>query len=117
MVYDAKILEEKEPKKKEFTMNSTVEDMRRGNFIGKIFYQIMRLSIKLRNRKETQEHFKLMNEVMIMELPLRTMASFSMGKITIEQMEALLLMMNGHVFKGLWRMRKARKRKKTLAFL
>ena len=117
VVYDAKILEEKEPKKKEFTMNSTVEDMRRGNFIGKIFYQIMRLSIKLRNRKETQEHFKLMNEVMIMELPLRTMASFSMGKITIEQMEALLLMMNGHVFKGLWRMRKARKRKKSLAFL
>ena len=116
-VYGAKIKEEKDPKKGEFTMNSSVEDLRNGNFFGKMFYKIIRLSVKKRNRKETQEHFKLMNEVMTMELPLRTLASFSLGKFTIEQMEALLLLMNGHFFKGIWRLRKARKRKKDLSYI
>lgn len=112
-----KIKEEKDPKKGEFTLNSSVEDVRNGNLIGKLFYQSIRLGIKKRNKTETQEHLKKMNEVMTMEMPLRTVATFSLGRITIEQMEALLLMMNGHFFKGLWRMRKAKKRKKDLSFL
>ncbi|MBO4688480.1 MAG: glycoside hydrolase family 3 C-terminal domain-containing protein [Clostridiales bacterium] len=117
VVYDRKIQEEQDPKKGEFTLNSSVEDVGKGNLFGKIFYQSVRLSIKKRNKKETQEHLKKMNEVMTMEMPLRTLATFSLGKITIEQMEALLLLMNGHFFKGIWRMRKARKRKKNLATL
>ncbi len=117
VVYDSKILEENDPKKGEFNLNSNVEDVRRGNLFGKAFYQIMKLSIKKRNKLETQEEMKKMNEVMMMEMPLRTVATFSLGRITIEQMEALLLLMNGHFFKGIWRAIKAKKRKKDLAFL
>ena len=117
VVYDSKILEENDPKKGEFDLNSNVEDVRRGNLFGKAFYQIMKLSIKKRNKLETQEEMKKMNEVMMMEMPLRTVATFSLGRITIEQMEALLLLMNGHFFKGIFRAIKAKKRKKDLAFL
>ena len=75
------------------------------------------LLIKWRNRKETQEHLRVINIAMTKEMPLRTLASFSMGKVTIEQMEAWILIFNNHIFKGLWRMRKARKRKKELNFI
>ncbi|MBR5974748.1 MAG: glycoside hydrolase family 3 C-terminal domain-containing protein [Clostridiales bacterium] len=116
-VYGATIKEESDPKKGEYTLNSSVEDVRHGNIFGKIFYNSIRLSIKKRNKQETQEHLKKMNEVMTMEMPLRTVATFSLGITTLEQMEGLLLLMNGHFFKGIWRLRKARKRKKTLSFL
>ena len=73
--------------------------------------------VKRSNKKETQEHLRRMNIVMTREMPLRTVASFSMGKITIEQMDALVMMFNGHFFKGVSRWRKAKKRKKDLSFL
>jgi beta-glucosidase len=116
-VYGQEILEEKPPKKGEFHLNTSVEDLRRGNFIAKLYYHITMLLIKWRNRKETQEHLRVINIAMTKEMPLRTLASFSMGKVTIEQMEAWILIFNNHIFKGLWRMRKARKRKKDLNFI
>ena len=37
--------------------------------------------------------------------------------VTIEQMQAYITMMNGHLFKGFWALKKAGKRKKTLDIL
>lgn len=116
-VYGSMITEEKDPKRGQFTLNSSVEDLRNGNLYAKYFYQKTRLSLKWRMRNETQEHFKRMMEVTTLESPLRSTATFSFGKITLEQMEAKLLIMNGHFFKGVWRSIKARKRKKDLAYI
>ena len=116
-VYGKPIKEEKAPKKGEFTLNSSLEDLRNGNLKSKLFYRQMMHGVKKTNRKETQEHLKKMNEVMTREMPLRTVASFSLGKITIEQMDALVTIFNGHFFKGMSRWRKAKKRKKDLSFL
>lgn len=116
-VYGKPIKEEKPPKKGEFTLNSSLEDLKRGNLKSKAFYRLMMHGVKKMNKKETQEHLRKMNEVMTREMPLRTVASFSLGKITIEEMEALILVFNGHFFKGMWRLKKAKKRKKTLSFL
>ena len=116
-VYGKPIEDEKAPGKGEFTLNSALEDLRNGNLKSKLFYRSIMHGIKKKNKKETQEHLRRMNIVMTREMPLRTVASFSMGKITIEQMDALVMMFNGHFFKGLMRWRKAKKRKKDLSFL
>jgi len=116
-VYGKPIEDEKAPGKGEFTLNSALEDLRNGNLKSKLFYRSVMHGIKKKNKKETQEHLRRMNIVMTREMPLRTVASFSMGKITIEQMDALVMMFNGHFFKGLMRWRKAKKRKKDLSFL
>ena len=116
-VYGKPIEDEKPPKKGEFTLNSALEDLRNGNLKSKLFYRSMMRGIKKRNKKETQEHLRRMNVVMTREMPLRTVASFSLGKITIEQMDALIMIFNGHFFKGMARLRKAKKRKKDLSFL
>lgn len=116
-VYGKPIEDEKAPKKGDFTLNSSLEDLRNGNLKSKLFYRSIMHGVKKSNKKETQEHLRRMNIVMTREMPLRTVASFSMGKITIEQMDALVMMFNGHFFKGVSRWRKAKKRKKDLSFL
>ncbi|MBP5187093.1 MAG: glycoside hydrolase family 3 C-terminal domain-containing protein [Clostridiales bacterium] len=116
-VLGKEIKEEKAPKKGQFTMNSSLMDLQNGNLKSKLFYKMTMLGVKKRNRKETQENLRKMNEVMTREMPLRTVATFSLGKITLEQMDALLLIFNGHFFKGMWKLKKAKKRKKELNFL
>lgn len=117
VVYGSLIAEEKDPKRGQFTMNSSLEDLKNGNLYAKYYYQKVRLKLKWDMRKETQEYLKRMNEAMTLESPLRTYATFTVGKVTLEQMEAKLLIMNGHVFKGLWRSFKARKRRNGLAYI
>ena len=116
-VYGKPIKEEKAPKKGEFTLNSCLEDLKNGNLKSKAFYRFMMHRVKKSNKKETQEHLRKMNIIMTREMPLRSVASFSLGGITIEQMDALVTMFNGHFFKGVMRWRKAKKRKKDLSFL
>ncbi len=113
-VYGRAIEEEEAPKKGTFNLNSSVEDVKNGGLVGKLIYKLTMMGVKKTNKKETQENLKRMNEVMTKEMPLRTLAGFSMGRISIEQMEAYIKMMNGHFFKGLWALKKARKRKKEL---
>ena len=96
-------------------MNSTVEEIQNAGIVGKLIYKITMFGNRRSNKQEgVPEDQKRMMEVMTKEMPLRTLASFSQGKISIEQMEAYILMMNGHFFKGLWALKKARKRKKEL---
>ncbi|MBR6255026.1 MAG: glycoside hydrolase family 3 C-terminal domain-containing protein [Clostridiales bacterium] len=116
-VYGKPVKEEKAPKKGEFTLNSSLEDLKNGNLKSKLFYRSTMRKIKKQNKKETEEHLRRINITMTREMPLRTVASFSMGGVTIEQMEALVTIFNGHFFKGVARWRKAKKRKKDLSFL
>ena len=113
-VYGRQIHEEKPPKKGEFTLNTTVEEARSGGIVGKIIYKTTMFGISRANKNEKQEDHKKMREVMAKEMPLRTLAGFSLGRISIEEMESYILMMNGHFFKGLWARKKAGKRKKEL---
>ncbi len=113
-VYGRQIHEEKPPKKGEFTLNTTVEEARSGGIVGKIIYKTTMFGISRANKNEKQEDQKKMREVMAKEMPLRTLAGFSLGRISIEEMESYILMMNGHFFKGLWARKKAGKRKKEL---
>jgi len=108
------ITEEKPPKKGEYSLNSMVQEVRSAGLVGKAIYNITMLGIKRANRGDKPEDQKKMAEVMAKEMPLRTLATFSLGRISLEQMEAYILMMNGHVFKGLWAWKKSRKRKKEL---
>ncbi|MBP5492339.1 MAG: glycoside hydrolase family 3 C-terminal domain-containing protein [Clostridiales bacterium] len=116
-IYGKKIVEEAAPKKGQYTLNSNIEDVRGGNLFGKIYYRITMLTLRKTLKKETQEHLRKMTEVMTLEMPLRTLATFSLGKITLEQMEAYIKMMNGHPFRGLWALMKANKRKKDLEIM
>lgn len=116
-VYGRAIKDDPAPKKGQYTLNSCLNDIKNGGLFAKIFYKTTMFSAKRALKKETQEHLRKMSEVMTLEMPLRTLATFTLGEVTLEQMEAYLLLMNGHPFKGIVRLIKAKKRKKTLAFL
>lgn len=116
-VYGRPIQEETKPKKGMFNLNSTLEDVKDSGLIAKLFYKLMMRGVNKTNKEEVREDQRKMTEVMTREMPLRTVATFSLGKMSLAQMEALITIMNGHFFKGCFRMIKAKKKKKELALL
>jgi beta-glucosidase len=52
------------------------------------------------------------NVMFIMNLRFNQLARMSNGKIDMPMLDGILTMMNGHFWKGLWQVRKARKQKR-----
>ena len=99
-VYGRALPENIQPQKGTFTLNTPIGDMN-DTFIGKQLFNLMSSQVK-KMFKGTEEDNPLigMVENMLKEMPLRSLGMMSNGALKRPTMNALLLMMNGHGFKG-----------------
>lgn len=95
------IPENKIPAKGDYTLNTPVGDMR-GSFIGRQLYRFMEGQIgKMIDGQDGTPTAYLM-QAMVREMPLRSMMMMGEGPFNRQMLEALLIMINGHFFKGLF---------------
>jgi beta-glucosidase len=95
------IPENKIPAKGDYTLNTPVGDMNE-SFIGRQLHSFMKGQIgKMIEGQEGTPTAYLM-EAMVREMPLRSMLMMGDGPFNREMLEALLDMINGHFFKGLF---------------
>jgi beta-glucosidase len=88
------------PAKGYYSLNTPVEDMC-DSFIGRQFYKMMLRQIRrmIRGQEDTPTGMLMM--AVVKEMPLRGMLMTDDAALNRGQLEALLLMVNGHFFKGL----------------
>ena len=99
-----------EPQKGQYTLNTPVSELT-GSFIGRQLYKMMGNAIgKMIQGQEDTPTGALMR-AMVQEMPMRSML-MTPGPLDRPKLEALLLMMNGHFFKGLSGLLKAGSAKK-----
>lgn len=83
--------------KKPYNRNSTVDDIK-DNFIGKILYkQIMK---QVKNMAAGNEYQLQMLQSTVCQLPLRSLVMVSNGIMTFSQVDGLIHLMNGKIFKS-----------------
>ena len=88
------------PQKGSYTLNTPVCDMQE-SFIGRQVYKMVEKQLQqMIQGKEDTPMAQLMIAI-IREMPLRTMLMMGDGTLNREQLEALLMMINGRFFKGL----------------
>lgn len=86
-------------KKKKLTKDDIIEQAKYGGWFGKLLYNLILL---IRKYFLMREKPILANNMMfVMEMPFRSVARMSGGKINMEMLEGLLMMVNGQFFKGL----------------
>ena len=83
-----------------YTRTSSIDDVRK-TLIGKLLYRVMLMGIKKMVGKDADPRTMRMMEAIVKEMPLRSMGMMSEGKFSIEMIDAVVLMINGHFFKGL----------------
>ena len=89
-----------EPQKGEYTLNTPVSELT-GSFIGRQLYKMLGDGMgKMIQGQEDTPTGALMRS-MIQEMPMRSILMMP-GPLDRPKLEALLLMMNGHFFKGLF---------------
>ncbi|MBK5109156.1 MAG: glycoside hydrolase family 3 C-terminal domain-containing protein, partial [Anaerolineales bacterium] len=104
------IPENKEPARGYYTLNTPVGDMRE-SFIGRQLYSFMQGQIaKMIEGQEGTPTAYLM-QAMVVEMPLRSMLMMGEGPFNREMLDALVVIINGHFFKGLFSFVKAILRK------
>lgn len=110
-IYNGELVDNYTNKKGSFDRNSTISDFKDG-FIGKVALLIIKLVEKYKGFGSDKESLNTRIKTSIEVPVLRN--SYQLGVINEEQMEALLMILNGPFFKGLRKYRKAKKgRKKT----
>lgn len=93
----------------EFTLNSTLEDVS-VTFVGKMLYKsILKNFMKMAQGTDTDETTIRMMEAIVRDMPVRSMVLMGGGALNFKMADGLLLMMNGHFFKGLVKLIKGRK--------
>lgn len=112
-VYGKKIPAPVVQKKGCFDCNATLADMKDG-LIGKLLLSKLRGQQKKMYKEDRREDQVRMFESMIDDMPLRAMCILSPAMMTVKEMDAYILMANGHFFKGIFAMNKARKWKKDM---
>ena len=90
----------KGPEKGHYTLNTPVGDMT-DSFIGRQFYKRMKKQIGEMIQGQEDSPVGLLLQSIVDEMPLRSIMMMSDGALNRHQLEALLLMINGHFFKGL----------------
>ena len=88
------------PEKGHYTLNTPVGDMT-DSFIGRQFYKSMKKQIGQMIQGQEDSPVGLLLQSIVDEMPLRSIMMMSDGALNRKQLEALLLMINGHFFKGL----------------
>lgn len=95
------IPENRKPVKGAYTLNTPVGDMR-GSFIARQLYNFMESQMaKMIEGQEGTPTAYLM-QAMVQEMPLRSIMMMGNGPFNREMLNALLDMVNGHFFKGLF---------------
>ena len=91
-----------------FHANSTIGDIRR-RLVGRYLRKLIRRSFGDALMEGADEVTQVMAERMLDEMPLRTLALFSGGRLSFEVLDGLLLIMNGRFFRGLRTLSRARR--------
>jgi len=99
-----------EDKRRPFTLNSTLEDVKK-TYFGKILNKSVHKQIKKMFSESDGWTYNMIEKVAV-EQPLRSLVSGAGGVITKEMMIGMLEMINGHYRKGLGLLLKANKQKK-----
>jgi len=93
-----------------YTINTPIGDMN-DSFIGRLLHDYMGKQISKIIAGQEETPTALLMEVMIDEAPLRTLLMAGDGSITRSMLNAMLIMINGHFFKGAAALIKAARRK------
>jgi len=88
------------PQKGSYTLNTPVCDMQE-SFIGRQVYKMVEKQLQQMNQGKEDTPMAQLMIAIIREMPLRTMLMMGDGTLNREQLEALLMMINGRFFKGL----------------
>lgn len=96
-------------KKKKLTKDDIIEQAKYGGLFGKLLYYLILL---VHNFFMMRGKPILSNNVMfVMEMPFRSVARMSGGRINMEMLDGLLMMVNGQFIKGLSTLLKSRYKK------
>jgi len=95
-----------ELRKGAYTLNTPLGDMH-DSFIGRQFYKMMQAQMAKMTQGQEDTPIALLMEAMMHEMPLRSMLMSEDSPFDREILEALLVMINGQFFKGLFALLKA----------
>jgi beta-glucosidase len=93
------------PHKGSYTLNTPICEMR-DSFIGRQLYKLINREVEKRIKEGEETPMGAMMRVVVQEMPLRNLSRFG-GPLNRPRLEALLLMINGHLIKGLLALIKA----------
>lgn len=102
--------ENKEPKKGDFSINTSISDMG-DSFIGRMLAKNVNDQIAKMNEGQEGTASAFLMEAIGREMPLRSMFSMGDGQLTRGMVEGLVMMVNGKFFKGLGTLIKAARNK------
>ncbi len=101
-------------KKKPLGYNDTLMQMSYAKgWVGRFAYHLIHIAykfFKLTNNKKMMNTF----EMLVFHMPFRGMARMSAGALTMEMVDGLLLIVNGHFFKGISLLIKGKKHQKQV---
>jgi beta-glucosidase len=86
--------------KGEYTINTPIGDMN-DSFIARQLYSVMRRQIAKMIAGQEGTPTALLMEAMVREMPMRSLLMMGDGPFTRETLDALLLMINGKILRGL----------------
>ena len=95
------IPENETPAKGDYTLNTPVGDMRE-SFIGRQLYRFMEGQFNKMIQGQEGTPTAYLMQAMLREMPLRSMLMMGEGPFNRQMLEALVIMINGHFFKGLF---------------
>ena len=104
------IPENKEPARGYYTLNTPVGDMRE-SIIGRQLYSFMQGQIAKMIEGQEDTPTAYLMQAMVREMPLRSMLMMGEGPFNREMLDALVVIINGHFFKGLFSFVRAALRK------
>ena len=106
-LYGRPLPENTPPQKGQYTLNTPISEMQ-GSFVGRQLFHMMQDQIRkmMVGQEDTPTGAMMMS--MVQEMPLRSMLMMG-GAFNREKLEALLAMINGHFFSGLWAFLRANK--------
>jgi beta-glucosidase len=87
------------PEKGSYTLNTPIGEMS-GSFIGRRLFNMLKNEMDKMIKDKEDTPTGIMMAAMVQEMPLRSMLMMG-GSMNRDKLEALLLMINGHFFKGL----------------
>lgn len=88
------------PQKGDYTINTPLADMG-DSFIAKQIYKVIQTRIGKMIQGQENTPMGMLIYAMVKEMPLRSMLMLEDGPLDIFKLNGMLLMMNGHFFKGL----------------
>ncbi|CUH97029.1 Thermostable beta-glucosidase B [Propionispora sp. 2/2-37] len=89
---------------KVFTANSTIEQAR-DTFVGKIIYNYVQNNIIKKGIQEADTN-KVMNAQVTLQMPLRAFGRMSGGIMNEQMVDGFVMILNGKLCKGIWRLLK-----------